>query len=65
MFYCLNDKTLINLNQVISLTKRDYTTGSQKYGIEFLMINGNKYEKYFVDSVERDGYFDLLKYRLP
>ena len=47
MLIQLNDNTLINLDYIISVTKRNYSTGTDRYGIEFLVTDSQKYEKYF------------------
>ena len=60
MFFQLNDNTLLNLNYVISVTKRNYSTGTNRYGIEFLVTDSQKYEKYFEKEETRDLFFTYL-----
>ena len=60
MFFQLNDNTLLNLNYVISVTKRNYSTGTDRYGIEFLVTDSQKYEKYFETKAARDNFFIYL-----
>lgn len=66
MFFQLNDNTLINLNYVISVTKRNYSTGENRFGMEFLVDTGSnpqKYESYFKDEDSRDSLYDFLVLR--
>lgn len=60
MLIQLNDNTLINLNQIVSATKRNYTTGTNRYGIEFLATDSQKYEKYFEKEEIRNIFFTYL-----